>query len=177
MEESEQLKTGKIGVIATDTIYGVVGSALNKDTVNKIYDIKRRAPSKPFIILISSIDDLALFNIRPSESTLSKLNKYWPGPVSIILQCNDNNFEYLHRGTNTLAFRLPAKKELQEILSISGPLVAPSANTEGETPAIDIDMAKQYFGNNVDFYVEGEINSKPSKIIRIIGDNEEVIRP
>jgi L-threonylcarbamoyladenylate synthase len=177
MEQAEQLKTGKIGVIATDTIYGVVGSALNSSTVNKIYDIKRRAPSKPFIILISSIDDLALFNIRPSELTLSKLNKYWPGPISIILECNDDNFEYLHRGTNTLAFRIPAKKELQEIIKISGPLVAPSANPEGKTPAIDIEMAKQYFGDKVDFYHEGEINSKPSKIIKIIGDFEEIIRP
>jgi hypothetical protein len=62
---------------------------------------------------------------------------------------------YLHRGTNSIAFRLPNKQELLDFLKSHGPLVAPSANPEGLPPAQTIAEAKNYFGNNLDFYIGG----------------------
>jgi len=58
------LKEGGIGVLPTDTIYGLVGSALNKETVEMIYKIRKREKTKPFIILISSPKDLKIFEIK-----------------------------------------------------------------------------------------------------------------
>ena len=164
----DSLKRGKIAVIPTDTIYGIVCSALNKESVEKLYKIRKRDARKPMIILIGSLDDLSIFNIKKSEI----FNKYWPGRVSIIVECN--NFEYLHRGKKTLAFRLPDDKDLIRILKISGPIVAPSANIEGGIPAETIEKAKEYFGEKVDLYIDkGIIKSKPSKIISL---KEETIR-
>ncbi len=74
------LKKGKIGVMPTDTIYGLVGKALNKKTVERIYEVKKRKPEKPFIILISSLRDLKLFGVKPEKI----LKKYWPGAASVI---------------------------------------------------------------------------------------------
>ncbi|MDB5167183.1 MAG: Sua5/YciO/YrdC/YwlC family protein [Candidatus Saccharibacteria bacterium] len=173
----EILKNGGIGVIATDTIYGIVGQALNRNTVARIYKVKKRSPSKPFIILINTLSDLNSFNVEISEQTKAILNSYWPGPVSIILDCHATDFEYLHRGTNTLAFRMPAKAELIEIIEQTGPLVAPSANPEGLDPAVDITAAKAYFTTTVDFYQEGTVNTKPSRIVKITDKGEEIIRP
>jgi L-threonylcarbamoyladenylate synthase len=172
----DSLKSGHIGVIATDTIYGIVGQALNQQTVKRIYNVKKRTPTKPFIILISDLSDLNLFGVTISKNIEVAASRYWPGPVSIILDCPNQRFEYLHRGTSTLAFRMPAKQDLRDILKITGPLVAPSANPEGLTPASTIDEAEGYFGNQVDFYTEGIVNSKPSKIIKITGDTKEIIR-
>ena len=164
----DTLKRGEIAVIPTDTIYGIVCSALKKESVEKLYKIRKRDSLKPMIILIGSLDDLSIFNIKKSEI----FNKYWPGRVSIIVECN--NFEYLHRGKKTLAFRLPDDKDLINILKISGPIVAPSANIEGQPPAETIEKAKEYFGERVDIYVDkGIIKSKPSKIISL---KEETIR-
>lgn len=174
---AEILQNGGIGIIATDTLYGIVGQALKRDTVERIYEVKKRTPTKPFIILISSVDDLELFDITLSKSIREKIQVYWPGPVSIILDCPNPRFEYLHRGTNTLAFRLPAKEGLRKLLSGTGPLVAPSANPEGLAPARTIEEAKVYFGDSVDFYLEGSVNMQPSKIIQITDRGEEVIRP
>jgi L-threonylcarbamoyladenylate synthase len=173
----ELLQQGGIGVIATDTLYGIIGQALNRQTVERIYAVKKRTPSKPFIILINDISDLDKFTIDLTEFSRKAIEKYWPGPVSIILDCRDNNLTYLHRGTNALAFRMPANEKLRNLIKQSGPLVAPSANPEGLSPAQTIDEAKAYFGNTVDFYTEGPVNTKPSKIIRITNDTEEVIRP
>lgn len=171
------LKNGGIGIMPTDTIYGIVGQALSGDTVERIYALKKRTPTKPFIILISGIQDLDLFGISVTDSMKASLEHYWPGPVSIILECDNPQFEYLHRGTKTLAFRLPNTPKLTELIKETGPLVAPSANPEGLLPSQNIAEAEAYFGNDADFYVEGPVNAKPSKIIRITENGEEIIRP
>jgi L-threonylcarbamoyladenylate synthase len=71
---------------------------------------------------------------------------------------------------------MPAVETLRDFIKESGPLVAPSANPEGLTPAQTIDEAKAYFSDTVDFYIEGPVNTKPSKIIKITGNTEEIIR-
>lgn len=165
------LKQGGVAVMPTDTIYGIVGNALNEKTVLRIYDIKKRAPEKPFIILIGNITELEKFNINLSLEQKKILLNYWPGPVSIILDCPLEKFSYLHRCTHTLAFRMSKSDSLQALLMEVGPLVAPSANTEALPPAEDIEQAKNYFGKSVDFYLDlGKITGKPSKLIRLNKD-------
>ncbi len=168
---AQSLRQGKVGVIPTDTLYGIVASALNQDAIERVYNIKQRTPTKPPIILISSLDDLALFNITPTEGERTILYAHWPGPVSIILPCDDERFAYLHRGAHSLAFRLPDKADLCALLVESGPLIAPSANPEGLPPAITINEARAYFGDKVDFYIDsGEVAGHASHIIRIHPD-------
>ena len=176
-EAIEILKAGGVGVLLTDTLYGIVGQALNKKTVQRIYKIKGRNGNKPLIILISSLDDLRLFDIVVDEKLKKELIEFWPGTTSIILPCNKQKFKYLHRGHNTLAFRIPMKRSLRNILKISGPLVAPSANPEGYPPAQNTSEAKKYFGDSIDFYISGGKSSrKPSSIIKIEKNKIQIIR-
>ena len=171
-EIGEDIKKGRIGVIPTDTIYGIVCSAMKKKSVEKLYKIRKRDSKKPMIILIYSLKDLNLFGVKITKSIT---DKYWPGKVSIIVPVK--KFEYLHRGKNSLAFRLPDNKALIKLLKISGPIVAPSVNTEGDKPAETIEEAKEYFKDKIDFYVDcGKLKSKPSKIISLLNNNIEIIR-
>lgn len=170
------LKEGVIGVIPTDTIYGICSSALNKKSVKKIYELRKRNQKRPMIILIKSLDDLKLFSVKIDRKRKNILSKFWPGKVSVILKCSDPKFSYLHRGTKTLAFRLPKKRELLRILSISGPLVAPSANWEGYTPAKSVGRAKKYFKNNVFYFNGGILNSRPSMIIDLTNLPLKILR-
>ena len=165
------LKSGKIGVMPTDTIYGIVGSALNTEVVEKIYKLRKRSLGKPMIILISSLNDLNQFNIELTDKQKDFLQKIWPNPVSVVLPCQSEKFKYLHRGKNSLAFRMPKNKKLLELLKQIGPLVAPSANFEGEKPSETIAEAKKYFGDNVDFYIDGgRLISRPSTIVELNED-------
>lgn len=162
------LRDGGVGVLATDTIYGILGQALRPKTVERIYEAKGRNPKKPFIILISSINDLELFKIKLNIETLEFLKKIWPDKVSVILPAGDPIFKYLHRGTKKLAFRMPKNKKLISLVSEISPLVAPSANPEGEKPAGNIQEAKKYFGDKIDFYEDaGELDSLPSTLVKI----------
>lgn len=162
------LKIGKIGVMPTDTIYGIIGSALIPKTVEEIYSLRKRETDKPMIILISSVADLKKFDIRLTQTQASFLKKTWPNPVSVVLLCPNEKYSYLHRGKKSLAFRVPKNEILLKILERVGPLVAPSANLEGNCVAETVDEAKKFFGNKVAFYIDGgRIKSEPSTIIRL----------
>ena len=158
------LKKDGVGVMPTDTLYGLVGSAFSKKAIKRIYKIKGRDGNKKLIHLISSVKDLEKFGITVDAKTKNILSHFWPGKVSIIIQGE--------------SFRLPNKKSLIEILKKTGPLVAPSANPQGLMPAKNIQEAKEYFGDNVDFYVSGgTLKGKPSTLIKISKDNRiEVLR-
>lgn len=164
----EAFKNGAVGVLPTDTIYVLAGSALVPKTVERIYDIRRRDRNKALIILISSLKDLKLFHIKIDKVTEKILQKVWPGRVSVILPCLSSEFIYLHRGLYTLAFRLPNHKELVNLVKSAGPIVVPSANPQGFPPAKTISEARKYFGDKVDFYVNlKKLESEPSTLISI----------
>lgn len=182
MEKLELKETIKIlnknglAVIPTDTIYGIVTKALSIDAVERLYRVKGRRPEKPFIILISSEKDLSKFGVEISKKQEQIINNLWPGPFTIIFEC-DKKYLYLHRGTNTLAFRLPASKKLRDLILRTGPLVAPSANPEGKLPAKNIKEAMAYFGKDVDSYLDGgEIRGEPSTLIDLADKSPKVIR-
>lgn len=170
------LQEGKVGVMPTDTIYGIVGSALNPKSVEKIYTLRKRDTSKPMIILISSLDDLKKFGILLTKAQTEFLQKVWPNPVSVILSCNKEDLFYLHRGKNSLAFRLPNNETLLNILKRVGPLVAPSANLAKKEPAETVGKAQEYFGDKVVFYINGgKIKSRPSTVIQLYEDGTRII--
>lgn len=151
------LKKGGVAVIPTDTVYGIVGSALNKKTVKEIYKLRKRSKTKPFIILISSLNDLKIFDVSLTKVQTEFLKEVWPNPLSVVL--------------HNLAFRIPKDKWLMNLLKKAGPLVAPSANIEGENPAENIEDARKYFHEKVDFYLDkGRINSQPSTLIELEKD-------
>lgn len=175
------LKNGGIGVLPTDTIYGIVGSATNAKTVTRIYKARHRNPKKPMIILVSTPADLLRFGIVLNPKIKKILKQVWPGPVSVVFKITKlgarKKFAYLHRGTKTLAFRVPKPPWLRALLVKTGPLVAPSANIEGMRPARTIKEAKKYFDDTVDFYLDvGPVVGKPSKLIRVENDMPIILR-
>lgn len=170
------LQGGGVAVMPTDTIYGIVGQAQSLATVEHIYALRKRSPDKPCIILIGNINELDKFSISLSEQQQSKLKESLfalsgvegSEPLSIILDCPNNALAYLHRGMNSLAFRVPLNEELRKLLLQTGPLIAPSANIEGLPPAQNIEEAKKYFGNEVGLYVDGgNIVGNLSKVIKL----------
>lgn len=168
------LNNGGVAVIPTDTIYGVVGQALSEDTVEKIYQIKGRRPEKPFIILISDVNQLKDFGVDIKKD----VGKYWPGPNSLIFKTTlAHQLSYLTRGGETLAFRLPDNDDVRGLIKETGPLVAPSANPEGLEPAQDIKKAKEYFGDKVDYYLDvGELIGASSSLYDMSGKTTIKIR-
>lgn len=165
---AELLNAGLIGVIRTDTLYGVLAKARDETAVKRVYELKDRDQAKSPIVLIR--DKMQLFD--SIESSISQLlDSVWPGPVSVILP-SVNAPLWIRRDNNSVAYRMPDNQDLLQLLEQTGPLIAPSANPEGEIPAINIDEAKQYFGDKVDFYVDGGQVSETSPSQLLLVDND-----
>lgn len=165
---AKQVKSGKIAVIPTDTIYGIVGAANNASTVEKIYKLRKRTSSKPMIILISDVDQISGLGVNVTLKQKALFKKLWPNPISIIIDVPSKKLHYLHRGKDSLAFRMPNHEFLRKFLELTGPIVAPSANFEGEKPAKNINEAQGYFKDSVEFYLDaGTLESPPSTVLKL----------
>ena len=174
----ESLKSGGVGIIPTDTLYGIVAIASNPEAVERVYAVRSRDAGKACIVLIADISELEKFSIDLSLKEKAWMENIWPGKVSVILPCLDEKFSYLTRGTGNLAFRIPDDGSLRAFLRETGPLIAPSANPQGENPAETIAEAKEYFGDAVDFYIDGGVlQSPPSTIVKLESDRVTVLRP
>ncbi|MBP9751894.1 MAG: threonylcarbamoyl-AMP synthase [Candidatus Moranbacteria bacterium] len=176
-EAAVLLKKGDIGILPTDTLYGLVASALDREAVELVYRVRGRDEGKPCIVLISDQSDIERFFGLSLSGLATKLAEMWPGKVSVILPCPDAKWAYLHRGTETVAFRVPDRSELRELLRKVGPLIAPSANPQGMPPAKTIEEAEEYFGSDADFYVDaGMLDSEPSTVVRFMDGKLSVVR-
>jgi L-threonylcarbamoyladenylate synthase len=164
-------------VVPTDTLYGIVGSALKPSAVARIYDLRKRETGKPLIVLVGGWQDLDRLQIQIPDRTLNLLRSVWPGPVSVVLSTPGEQLAYLHRGTHSIAFRMPSKPELHELLVAAGPLVAPSANIAGEPSALTVPEARAYFGDNVFYVDEGQLNNPASALVDSRTDPPTILRP
>jgi len=165
---------GAVGVLPTDTVYGLVARASDQVAVKRLYDLKFRE-GKPGTIVAASIEQLSDLGLKPRY--LKAVEQFWPGAVSVIIPCGPE-LSYLHEGKFSLAVRIPDKKELLNLLTKTGPLLTSSANHPNESTAITVDQAKNYFKDGVDFYIDGGDLSdhQPSTIIRIVDDAIEIVR-
>lgn len=172
-EAAELINQGKVGVIPTDTVYGLCAKANDRQAVKKLYGLKARE-SKPGTLIAVDIEQLVELGLK--KRYLTPFEHYWPGAISIIIPTGFT-LDYLHLGKMSLAVRIPKNDNLQNLLMQTGPLATTSANLPGEHPADTIEQAHKYFGDKLDFYVDGGILSgQSSTIIQVIDDAVKVIR-
>jgi tRNA threonylcarbamoyl adenosine modification protein (Sua5/YciO/YrdC/YwlC family) len=170
----DRLHQGAVGVLPTDTVYGLACRAADPEAVSRLYKLKTRE-NKPGTIVAANIDQIIELGV-PARY-VKAVQQFWPNPVSIIVP-TDPSLKYLDQGKFSLPFRVPKPSEFTRLLEKTGPLLTSSANQPGEPPANNIDEAKKYFGEHVDFYVDGGdlSNQQASTIIRMVDDAIEVIR-
>lgn len=170
----EMLKNGSVGILPTDTIYGLVCCADNEEAVKRLYGLKARE-GKPGTIIAASIGQLVELGVKARY--LKAVEQFWPNSISIEIPL-EQNLNYLHQGTYRQAFRIPKDASIHSLLDHTGPLLTSSANQPGEPPANNLSEAEAYFGDTADFYVDGGDTSgrQPSTLIRIVDDAVEVLR-
>ncbi|MDZ7744558.1 MAG: L-threonylcarbamoyladenylate synthase [Candidatus Saccharibacteria bacterium] len=168
------MNLGRVGVMPTDTVYGLVCRAQDKQAVSRLYSQKQRE-NKPGTVIAANVAQLVELGFKYRYVNAGE--QFWPGPVSVVLPLG-HDLKYLHLGKHSLAVRITADGELKALLEQTGPLLTSSANHPGKPESETIDEAKAYFGDSVDFYVDGGDLSgrKPSTVIRIIDDAVEVLR-
>jgi len=170
----DQIRHGAVGVLPTDTVYGVVCAAGNEAAANRLYGLKSRE-RRPGTVIAANIEQLVELGI-PARY-LKPVAQYWPNPISIRVPSAKPEIYYLDYGMN-VAVRIPADKDLRDFLEQTGPLLTSSANLTGKPAANTVAEAKAYFDGEVDFYVDGgDLSSRaPSTVMRVVDDAVEVLR-
>lgn len=173
-EAIQLLLGGGVGVLPTDTVYGLVARAADEAATKRLYTLKHRE-HKPGTVIAASVEQLVELGV--SEPSLRRVEGLWPNSLSVIVP-TDGDLEYLHQGLDSLAVRVPGDAAVRRVLEQTGPLVTSSANLPGEPPAVTLAAAERYFGDRVDFYVDGGDLSRraPSTIVRVLGEEIEVVR-
>ncbi len=170
------LNNGGTAIIPTDTVYGLVGDATNEKVIKKVFLIKQRENTKPLLILISNFDMLKKYvkNISPLE--LEIINKFWPGPLTIIFQNKKNLSDILTANKNEIAIRMPDDERLLDLINkLDKPIIATSANIAHKKTITSIDLLEDNIKNNVNYiYDSGFLEDNPSTIIKVI-DNKVII--
>lgn len=169
-EVATLLRRGKIIAFPTETVYGLAVVSNNYKSYKKLVKIKKRDPNKPFTMMISDINQIKDF-VEINDLTKKLIEKYMPGEITLVLKKKDNKIipNYLDLSTGFIGIRMPNKKFLLELIDrINIPLLVPSANPKDLKPALNYFEVYDYFKENIDGIVKGEIGSTlPSTVIKI----------
>lgn len=129
---AELLKKGEIVAIPTETVYGLAGNGLSADAVKKIFEAKGRPSDNPLILHISSVDWLYRYAENVPDLALRLAERFWPGPLTMIMPKKSIVPMETSGGLDTVAFRMPNNQwTLKLIEACDFPLAAPSANLSG----------------------------------------------
>ncbi|MEM4230478.1 MAG: L-threonylcarbamoyladenylate synthase [Candidatus Pacearchaeota archaeon] len=156
----KEILAGKIFIYPTDTIYGLGCNALNKESVEKIRDIKGCSKEKPLSIIAPSIDWIREHCIVDID-----LKKYLPGPFTLILKKKNQKF-LSHISSETLGVRIPNCPFCKKIQESNVPFITTSVDISGENPANEISEIDSKILQKVDFVIDvGRLNGKPSTLV------------
>jgi tRNA threonylcarbamoyl adenosine modification protein (Sua5/YciO/YrdC/YwlC family) len=166
------LRQGAVGVLPTDTIYGIVAAAQDKAAVERLYKIKHRE-GKPGTLVAANVAQLEALGIE--RRYLDAVAHLWPNPISIVVPAGES-LAYLHQGKDSLAVRIPRDEQLQALLIQTGPLLTSSANHPGEPAADTFADAEAYFGSEVDFYVDGgDVSGRSPSTVALLSQDGSLV--
>ena len=155
-EISKIIKNGGIVVFPTETVYGIGTNGLNKDAISRLYDVKQRPKTKPISLLVSSIDMVEKVACDITNMEYKLMEKFFPGPLTIILKKKSIVPDNLTNNTDTVGIRMPDNiiaKKLIEYANV--PIATPSANISGRPSGTNIDTIINDFKDKVDYYIDG----------------------
>lgn len=174
------LKNGGIVAIPTETVYGLAASAFNEKAISKIFKAKGRPADNPLIVHISNLKDIYEVVSSFPETAQKLAEKFWPGPLTMILPKNPNIPSIVTAGMDSVAVRFPSNKIAQEIISFSGvPLVAPSANLSGSPSPTEFLHVCEDLEGRADALVDGGscCIGLESTVISLLNDTVSLLRP
>lgn len=177
---AEILKNDGLAAIPTETVYGLAGNALKADCVKKIFAAKGRPSDNPLIVHISHFSQWAPLVKSVPESAKALAEKFWPGPLTIILPKSDIIPDEICGGLDTVAVRMPSDKTARAIIdACSFPLAAPSANTSGKPSPTTAEHVSADLDGKIDAIVDGgpaDVGIE-STVISLALDTPRLLRP
>ncbi len=175
---AEVVCSGGLIVYPTETLYGIGADATNPLAIRRVAGAKRRSESKPILVIVNSYEMLKPFVDTIPISAELLMEKFWPGPLTLVFKASRLVPDEISVGTGTIGMRIPSNKLCMMLVAAAGvPLTSTSANIVGEKPARTIQMIRKSLAG-IDLYLDaGEIpESLPSTVVDVSTGVPRVLR-
>ena len=150
------IRDGGIVAFPTETVYGLGANALDEEAVKKIFIAKGRPQDNPLIVHVCSKNISELVKEVP-EVAQRMIDKFWPGPLTIILEKNDIIPNMTSANLNTVGIRMPSSEIALKLIELSKrPIAAPSANISGRPSPTEVERCIEDLNGKVDYIIGGE---------------------
>ncbi len=182
------LLAGQVGIIPTETVYGLMGDAGNDAVIERIYAIKERDRDKPLPVQVFRFSDVAALGVSCNASAELLARNFWPGPLTLVLpflgaaHCRVNIAPTLLRQweeAKTVAVRIPEHTVTRMVLeTVRIPLVATSANISGQEPITRLSQLDETLPRKVDWIVDGgtTVFGRESTVVRCDEEGWRILR-
>ena len=176
---AEIICAGGLVAVPTETVYGLAGNGMDEKAVEKIYEVKGRPAIKPLSLMVASPEEIGRFAVEVPDAAKMLAEKFWPGPLTIVLKANPDIPEIVRAGGDTIGLRCPDHAlTLQALREAGVPFAAPSANLSGApSPKTAGDVLKVFDGV-IDAVIDGgactlgrestilDMSKKPYRVLR-----------
>jgi L-threonylcarbamoyladenylate synthase len=174
------LRSGEIVGFPTETVYGLGANAFNPEAVRKIFMAKGRPSDNPLIVHVCSIAQLNEIAIDVPKIAEKLINRFWPGPLTLILKKSENVPFDVTAGLDTIAVRMPYNKIAITLIGLCGfPIAAPSANLSGKPSSTKAEHVYVDFNGKIKMIIDGGICDigVESTVLDLTSKNPVLLRP
>ncbi len=176
----ELLKAGELVAFPTETVYGLGADAGNQIALNKIFKVKGRPKNHPLILHIASISQIENYAVNVPDLAYKLAEKFWPGPLTLILERGENTSKLLTGQQDTVALRIPNHPVALALLEgFGGAIAAPSANRFGRISPTTAKHVEDEFGKNIALILDGGASQVglESTILNLSSKQLQILRP
>ena len=170
-EIASVFKNGGIAIYPTETVYGIGCNLLNKDSIERIFSIKKRDKDKNFISLFKNIEMVKNYTGEISNMERYLMKNFWPGELTLVLKEKNKD--------STIACRISPHEFIKNIFNyIDFPIISTSANISGQDFKGKIKDIIKVFNGKVDIIIDaGDINdTTPSTIVQVVNNKVKILR-
>jgi L-threonylcarbamoyladenylate synthase len=172
------IAAGGVVAIATESFFGLCADVLDAGAVDSVFALKGRAPSEPVPVLIRGDEDLERLVVEVPTPARALMERYWPGPLTIVLRARPEVPALACGSTGTIGVRVPGACPAAMLLRRCGrPLTATSANRSGEVPRTADADVRADFGDALDVIVPGTApGGAPSTVVDATVEPFRIVR-
>ena len=179
-DAADLLRRGQLVAFPTETVYGLGADAQNEAAIDRLYRAKGRPANHPVIVHLAKLDQLESWCSSVPKEAEILANKFWPGPLTLVLNRSAKAKNSITGGQDTVALRIPNHEIALALLTEFGDgLIAPSANKFGSVSSTLAEHVTKEFGDEIPLVLDGgpcQVGIE-STIVNLSGDHIEILRP
>ena len=174
---ASHLRAGGVVAFPTETVMGLGVVYDNMTAYDRLNYLKGKRENKPYTLMIGKVEDIEKF-AYVDERAKKLVNKYMPGPLTLLLNAKDTVPSYVTHETGVVGVRVSDHHIVSELINkVNKPLLVPSANPSNQEPATTVDKVLIYFSDALDYIIDNDSNGEtPSTIVDLTKKEAKIIR-